>query len=218
MNDVLFVEFRRKFDVSELNLKRLLDLPDGSISLAATVQYLDLIKIVKKYLEENGKNVIVKDGAYYDGHVLGCQPQAFDLDSDVLLLLCDGKFHAMNNAIILNKGMFVFNGNELLEVKDSEVNEYYERLKKRQTKFLVNKKIGLLVSIKYGQKSLNYLNVKKKLENNGKSVYVFEADDINISEFENFNDIKIFVNTACFGLGMDDNRIINLADVVQFLD
>ncbi len=218
MVDVLFVESRKFFDISKLQLERLDNLPDGQIGLAGTVQYLELLEIVKKYLENKGREVVIKQGAFYDGHVVGCQPQAFDNDCAVLLLLCDGKFHAMNNAIILKRGMFIFNGEELLEIKDVEIDKYYKKLKNKQTKFLVNEKVGLLVSTKIGQRSLNYLNVKEKIESMGKKVYVFESDNIDINEFINFNDVKIFVNTSCFGLAMDDNSIINLADVVEFFN
>jgi len=30
--------------------------------------------------------------------------------------------------------------------------------------------------------------------------------------------VKILVNTACFGLAQDDKRIINLSDVLEFLN
>ena len=41
--------------------------------------------------------------------------------------------------------------------------------------------------------------------------------NINTDEFENFPQVQMWVNSACFGLARDDKRIINLSDVVEFL-
>lgn len=215
MSDILFVESRKKFGLN-LNFNLLERLSGNKIAVAATVQYLDLLPFVKNYLEGLGKKVIVQKGAYYDGHVVGCQPQAFDLTCDSFLLLCDGKFHALNNALIINREIFVFDGENLLKVSKSEIEKYQKKINLKKNKFLINEKIGLLVSNKIGQKSLAIEQVKENIEKLGKKCYIFECDNIDISEFENFNDIKIFVNTACFGLGIDDNRIINLTDILEF--
>jgi len=40
---------------------------------------------------------------------------------------------------------------------------------------------------------------------------------LNISELENFQDIKIWINTACPGLAMDSEKIVNLVDVKKFI-
>ena len=50
------------------------------------------------------------------------------------------------------------------------------------------------------------LELKKKLD---KKSYLFIADNINSSEFENFPDIQSWVNTSCPRMDMNDNRIIN---------
>jgi len=96
----LFVETQRKFKESEINLNLLNKLPGEKISLAATIQYIGLIPKVKSYLKSKGKKVIIKKGAYYPGHILGCNSSAFNKSADTLLLITDGKFHALNNGII----------------------------------------------------------------------------------------------------------------------
>jgi diphthamide biosynthesis enzyme Dph1/Dph2-like protein len=217
MSDILFIEARKKFNLDEVDFSKLDSLPDGEISLAATVQYLGLIKPVKEYLESVGKKVSIRKGAYYEGHVLGCNPSAFDKSKELLLLLCDGQFHALNNSIILDKPIYVFNTRTLEKVDDKDLENYRKRKKSKQMKFLQEDKIGLIVSTKVGQKCLNCSGIKNKIEKLGKKVYLFESDDINVGELENFNDIKIWVNTACFGLALDDHRIINFNDVLEFL-
>ncbi len=215
MVDVFYVETRKKID--SLNLSVLDSILGKTISLAATVQYLDILPTVQRYLEKRGHNVVVKDGAYYKGHVVGCQAQAFDLDSDDFLLLCDGSFHGLNNALLINKEINVFNGESLIKIEQKDLDKYYKEIKLKQNKFLINNKVGLLISNKMGQKSLSSDIVKNNIEKLGKKLYIFECDNVDIGEFENFNDIKIFVNTACFGLGIDDKRIINLHDIIEFL-
>ena len=176
-----------------------------TISLAATIQYLDLIPKVKEYLESKNKRVILKKGAYYEGHVLGCNSSAFDKNADTRLLITDGKFHAINNAMQTQKEIYVFNGRNLEKVEQKEIEEYNRKLESKRKRFLAAKTIGLLVSSKPGQMNKNTIRIKEKVMALDKEVYVFESNDINPSDFENYPKISIWVNTACFGLSRDTN-------------
>ena len=217
MTKILFVEARRKFDLNEIDFSSLDKLPTGEISLAATVQYLNLIDPIKKYLESKGRKVFVEKGAYYEGHVLGCNPSAFDKSKEVLLLLCDGKFHALNNSIILDRPIYVFNTRTLEHIGEEDLAFYRKKVKSKQMKFLNEEKVGLILSTKQGQKTLASGAMKDKIEKLGKKVFLFESDNIDTGELENFNDIKIWINTACFGLALDDSKIINFNDIMEFL-
>ena len=53
-------------------------------------------------------------------------------------------------------------------------------------------------------------DLKEKLEKEGKSVYLFLTDEINVNQLPNFNFIEVWVNTACPGLDLDSNKIINM--------
>lgn len=217
MTKVLFVEARKRFNLNKIRFLRLDTLPEGEISLAATVQYLDLVEPVKNYLESKGRKVSVGKGAYYDGHVLGCNPSAFDRSKEVLLLLCDGKFHALNNSLILDKPIYVFNTQTLEQVDEDDLNIYRRKKKAKQMKFLREEKVGLIVSTKPGQKTRAYNAMESMIKKQGKKVYLFESDNIDIGDLDNFNDIRLWVNTACFGLGLDDPKIINFQDIIEFL-
>jgi hypothetical protein len=59
---LLHIEARKKFDISKLNLKPLDKFTE--VSLASTVQYLDLLPVVEKYLKSK-KEHITKD-KYWD--------------------------------------------------------------------------------------------------------------------------------------------------------
>ena len=88
MANILYIEARKKF--LNINYKALDKLPGKTISLGATIQYLDLVPETKKYLQKLGKKVITKKGAFYDSHVLGCNPIALEKGADTILLVTDG--------------------------------------------------------------------------------------------------------------------------------
>jgi len=213
----LFIETKRKFKDSDINLKLLDTLEGKTIALAATIQYIDLIPKVKSYLESKGKKVITKQGAYYEGHVLGCNSSALDKSADTLLLITDGTFHAMNNAIQLQKEIYIFTTKTLEKIEQKEIDAHNKKTLTKQKKFLTAKTIGLLVSTKHGQHQKAAHNIREQIEKQNKKVYIFESNNIDTNEFDNFPQIQMWVNTACFGLARDDMRIINLADILEFL-
>ena len=217
-NNVLFVELRKKTENFKINFSELDKLKGKTISLASTIQYLDFLPIIKSYLEKQGKKVIIKKGPAYPGHVIGCKSFAFDSKADNLLLLADGKFHALNNALDLNRDIWIFN----LKTLDSFFKQDLEKIEKRKkiamTKFLLSTSVGLIVSTKSGQNYPLYNSIKEKLEKKGKKVYVLETDNLNLQDLDNFS-LPSYINTACPGLFLDDeqNRIINIKDVLGVL-
>ena len=214
----IYVEARRKFDEDEINFSALDALPKGSVSLAATIQYIGLLNPVKKYLEDSKRKVSVKKGAWHKGHILGCNPVAFDKSADILLLIADGKFHALNNAIQLQREIYIFTTKSLEILGKGEIERHNGLTRAKQSKFLKAKKVGLLYSTKDGQKFGAIENLKKIIEKGGKKAFIFEADNLPINGLEAFPQIEIWVNTACYGLARDDKRIVNLKDIIQFLN
>lgn len=217
----LFIETRLKnikIDFSPLD-NLIKNKKPKSISLAATIQYLDLIPKIKKYLESKKINVVLKQGAFYKAQVLGCNSNAFDKKADLLLLITDGKFHAINNAIQLQKEIFIFtpNKNSIEKITQEEIKKEIEKIKLKKNKFLNSNTVGLLVSSKHGQHYDNIENIKNKIKQLKKQVYVFQSNNINTDEFENFPQIKIWINTACPGIQRDNNKIINLKDILEFI-
>jgi len=213
----LFIETKRKFKDSEINLSILDKLPGETISLAATIQYIDLIPKVKSYLKSLGKKVTIKQGAHHKAHVLGCNSTALDSKADTALIITDGKFHAINNAIQIQKPIYIFNTKTLEKITQQEIDTHNKKTLAKQKKFLLAEQVALILSTKHGQHHKQINKIKKKMESLNKKVYIFEANNINTSEFENFPQIKLWINTACYGLARDDPRIINLQDIQQFL-
>jgi len=213
----MYIEAHRKFDEAEIKYELLDDLPGKTVSLTATIQYIELLPRVKKYLEGRGKEVVIKKGAYYEGHVLGCNSAAFDTELDTMLMITDGTFHALNNALQLQKPIYVFTTTTLELLSQEEIDRHNTKTKIKQGKFLAAERVGLLLSTKYGQKNKRIHNLRNAIEATGKKAYIFEANSIDIGSFENYPQIDLWINTACYGLGRDDPRIINVADVLKML-
>lgn len=211
----LYIETRKKFN--DINLKPLNKIKAKTISLGATVQYLNLIPKIKSHLEKQGKKVIIKQGSFHKAQVLGCNSSALNKTADAILIITDGKFHAINNAIQLQKPIYIFNTKTLEKITQKELNKQNKKTLSKQKKFLSSKKIGILVSTKHGQNFKQINQIKSKIEKLDKKVYIFESNNINPNEFENFPQIQLWINTACFGLAQDDPKIINLSDITQFL-
>jgi len=211
------IETKRKFQDSEINLSILNKLPGKTISLAATIQYTNLIPKIKIHLESLNKKVIIKQGARHKAHILGCNSSALDKTADTILIITDGKFHAINNAIQIQKPIHIFSGQTLEKITQEEIDQHNKKTLAKQKKFLLCDTVAIILSTKHGQHHKQINKIKKKIQALKKKVYIFEANNINISEFENFPQIKLWINTACFGLARDDPRIINLADIQQFL-
>ncbi|MBS3087549.1 diphthamide synthesis protein [Candidatus Pacearchaeota archaeon] len=214
---VLLIETKRKFKDHDVNLSLLNSLRGKTISLAATIQYIDLVPKVKSYLESKNKKVIIKQGARHKAHVLGCNSTALDKTADEILIITDGKFHAINNAIQIQKPIYIFSGQTLEQITQEEIDAHNKKTLAKQKKFLLSDSVALILSTKHGQHHEQIEKIKDKIKALNKSVYIFEANNINTQEFENFPQIGLWINTACFGLARDDPRIVNLQDIIQFL-
>ncbi len=196
---IMFVEAKRKFsdfDVDSINLSVL---PE-KIFLAYSIQYE---KLAEKIKEKLGNRI-----AGYKP-VLGCSKIK---SKHPILLISSGKFHALHLALQDNV-VYILEGNLIRKLDEKETEKIKAKRKAALSKFLSANRIGILVSTKPGQENLKKaLALKKKLEKKGEKIQIFLADDINLSELENYN-IDSWINTACRALSYD-SRIINLHEIV----
>jgi diphthamide biosynthesis enzyme Dph1/Dph2-like protein len=205
----LFIKARKKS--RDINLSALDKLPGKKISLAATVQYSDLIPIIKKYLEKKSKKTTIKNI-----NILGCNSAGFDKKADTLLLIADGRFHALNNAFQLQREIYIFNTKNLEKISKNQIEKINKKTKAKISKFLLSENIGILISTKSGQKT-NPEKLKLKIKKLGKTPYLFKSNNINVLEFENFPQIPIYINTACPGLAIENPKILNLSDILDYI-
>ncbi|MEM3405812.1 MAG: diphthamide synthesis protein [Candidatus Pacearchaeota archaeon] len=175
-----------------------------NIDIFYTIQYKKLAEAVKKYL---GLKSEIKQ-------VLGC---SLIKTKKNVLLICDGKFHALNIAINSKKEIYFFNGYCIEKISYDEISHYENNKKAKIKKFFLCDKIGIIVSIKKYQNKLDYaLLLKNKIEKLGKKVYILICDNVTKEEIENFS-LPLYINTACPGLDKDDKKILNYLDILEFL-
>jgi len=190
---------------SELNEKKIsnLKLPK-EIAIAYSIQYKEIAERIKSILSKNHKITALIQ-------VLGCSKPIFSKETKAVLLISSGKFHAISIALETKLPVYVLESDELRLISSEEVNSLQKKKNVAYLRYLNAEKIGILVSTKPGQENMNKaFSFKSKLKN--KKSYLFISNNIAINEFENFPDIKSWVNTACPRMDFDSS-IFNLGDL-----
>ena len=200
---VLYIEARQKrfdFEIPEKELEKL----PRKIILAYSIQYKELANHMKKLLEKKK----IKISKFIQ--VLGCS-RISNKENLPVLLVSTGKFHSENlyfQAPIIH----VLEENKITKVSDESIKKIKAHKRAALINFLSAEKIGILISIKQGQENMKKaIELKKKIEKkykNKKQAFLFVSDNIDVSQFENF-DIDSWVNTACKGISVDKTSVIN---------
>ncbi len=181
------------------------------IGLAASIQYVHLLKYAKEILEKKGYEVKIgrkKGRVKYDGQILGCYfGTAKDVDVDEYIYIGTGKFHAIGLAIATGKRVLIYDP-VLRKIED--VSREVERiLKIRYSKILEAKiknpkKIGIIIGAKKGQQRLKLaFAIGEKLKKYKIKPYYIYLDEIREENLIPF-DVDVFVNTACPRVAIDD--------------
>ncbi|MBR9683585.1 2-(3-amino-3-carboxypropyl)histidine synthase [Candidatus Woesearchaeota archaeon] len=200
-----------------------MDLPKDLISelpskimVATTVQYLSQLPEIKRKLSAYDKEVSLFRSMHgqYAGQILGCDNFKISFDADCFLYVGDGEFHP--TALLVNeKPVFVYSplSEKWKKLGRKEREEIELRKKVALMKFHSGDKVGILISVKEGQHLIQgkVAELKKKLEAEGKEVYLFLSNEI--KDLENFNFIDCWVNTACPRISEDVRGMINLRDL-----
>ncbi len=197
----LFIPSKIKTEINEQKIQSL-KLPK-SIAIAYSIQYREIAAKVKEILSKkyNITGMI---------QVLGCSRPKFPKDTQAVLLISSGKFHAVSLAAETDIPIYILRADELDRVSGEEVNSFKKRKLASYVKFLNSEKIGILISTKPGQENLKKaISLKSKLKN--KISYLFIANEINPKEFENFS-IDSWVNTACPRMDFDSS-VVNINDL-----
>ncbi|VVB83662.1 2-(3-amino-3-carboxypropyl)histidine synthase [uncultured archaeon] len=190
---------------SEIDAKKMqnLKLP-VNIAIAYSIQYKDITFKIKEILSKNHKITSITQ-------VLGCSKPKFIRGTEAILLVSSGKFHAISLSAETNLPVYVLEAGGIKKISKEEVDSFAVRKKASYLKFLNAEKIGILVSTKSGQENLKKaISFKNNLKN--KKSYLFMGNNINVKEFENFPDIKAWVNSACPRMDFDSSAI-NISDL-----
>lgn len=178
-----------------------LNLPKN-IGIAYSVQYQKIAIRIKKILSENHK--ITKFI-----QILGCSKPVFPKDTQAILAISSGRFHSISLAFKTKIPVYVFEGGNLTKISNEEINSFEKRKRGSYLKFLHSEKIGVLISTKPGQENLKKaLSLKDELKK--KKTYLFISNELNLREFENFPDIRSWINTACPRMDLDSS-VVNIS-------
>ena len=200
----IFIPAKRRLEFDEGKIREISEKLPEKIAVAYSIQYKDLAYEIKKMLSNNHKVTNLTQ-------VLGCSKPVFSKNTQAILLLTDGKFHAVSLAFETKLPVYVFTNNNLEKVSEKDVELLEKKQKASKLKFLNAENVGILISVKPGQENLKEIfDLKKQLKY--KKSYLFICNNINAAEFENFQ-IDSWVNTACPRLDMNTQNIINISDV-----
>tara|TARA_Y100000034_G_scaffold92668_1_gene112023 strand:+ start:3200 stop:3820 length:621 start_codon:yes stop_codon:yes gene_type:complete len=201
---ILFIPAIQKNLDIKINKSEIKKLPK-KLFLAYSIQYKELAENIKSQLTKNKIKVIKQQ------QVLGCS-KISNKNNIPILLISTGKFHAQN-LYLQTPILYVLENNKIIKIPESEIRNLKAKKKTALIKFLKAERVGILVSTKPGQENLNRaVKLKKQLEGKGRQAYVFISNNIDITQFENFN-IQSWINTACSGLSMDNPDIININEL-----
>jgi len=213
----MHVEAGKKIDV---NIGKLVDkiadkLPSEMV-LIYSIQYKQFARQIADLLRKKGKDIEMPkiDNTPYIGQVLGCSKLNTDRD---VLLIGSGRFHAINIAASSEREVWVLDNENLSKISKEEVDKLMKRKKMLINKFLHADSVGIIVSSKYGQEKMKLAEeIKREIGKKNKKASIFLADNINLQELENFKR-DIWVNTACPGLFLDSDKIVNYEDILGLL-
>ena len=197
----LFIPAKSKLKIDKPKILSLLKKLPKILAITYSVQYQEQAKEIKSLLSKSHKiNSFTQ--------VLGCSKPNFPKNTQSILLIGNGRFHAISLAIQTKLPVYILEDNQLTKISKKEIETFKQKQKVSYVKFLHSNKVGILISTKPGQQNLKKaLDFQKNLKN--KKSYLFISNNINTSEFENFG-LDSWVNTACPRLDMNDACIINL--------
>ncbi|MCR4327164.1 MAG: 2-(3-amino-3-carboxypropyl)histidine synthase subunit [Nanoarchaeota archaeon] len=182
-------------------VKKLLNekIPEKNIALCYSNQFVEIARNIEKI---TNKNVVSKT------QVLGCSNPKFPRNTEAILIIGQAKFHSVSLAYESKLPTYILEDETIEKISEADVKKMEKKERAMYSKYLISKKIGVLVTNKPGQQRLkSALNYSQNLK--GKKAYLFIANDLNISEFENFQ-IDCWVNTACPRMDLTDGNILNL--------
>jgi len=198
----LFIPAKVKYQLNKQKLISISKKLPKNLAIVYSIQYENLAKNVKEIFSQ--KHKITKLA-----QVLGCTKLNFSKNTQAILLITDGKFHAVSLAYETKLPVFIFENNNLEKISEEDMKKFEARQKSAYLNFLNEDKIGILVSTKQRQQNFKKaIEFKKKTKN--KKLYLFLANNVNPDEFQNFG-LKIWVNTACPRLDMEGLNIVNIS-------
>ena len=203
----IFIPAKSNLNLDGNKIKQISEKLPKKIAIAYSIQYQKNALELKEILSKNHE--ITKFT-----QVLGCSNPNFSKGTQAVLMIGSGKFHGISLSLKSKIPVYLLENNELNLISKKDIESFEKKQKTSYLKFLNSEEVGILISTKSGQQNLKKaLEIKKSLKE--KKSYIFLANEINKTEFENFS-LKSWINTACPRLDMDF-FLINLGDLNNLL-
>lgn len=183
-------------------------LPKKKWGVVTTIQHMHKIGDIISQLKD----------AKVAGQVLGCnasEAEKINDQVDAWLFVGSGEFHPVQVALKTKKLVWLWNptAQKLGELPKERVESWQKRKDGQVSKFIMAKTVGIIVSTKMGQKNL--ARAKELMQNKDKEWFLFACDEMNTGEFENFNFIDFWVNTACPRIPDQSVNMVNIDDLID---
>ncbi len=208
----IYVEARATLDINPAMEKALPMLEKWrKIGLTTTVQHVQTLDDARETLIHAGKTVVIGDTRQlsYPGQVIGCNysnAKSVAKDVDAFLFIGGGRFHALGVALSTGKPTIAA---DPYDQTAFSVDKDAEKILKQRWASIAEaertKSFAILVGLKPGQKRLEQaLGLKRELEEDGRSAYIFAVKEVTPEMLLEFPSIDVFVNTACPRISLDD--------------
>lgn len=210
--EVKYVFAKSFVDVKPV-LEKALPLIKGKVGIITTIQFLHLMKDVKKFFDENKINSEIL------GQVLGCNIEVTKKsNAETFLFFGDGLFHP--KGMILKEKEYVVMADPLSNtvriLSDDEIKRFENIRYRGLNTFYSSKNIGVLTTMKTGQEQVKAsLMLKEKYPD--KNFYILLFDDLDFNGLQNYPFVECFVNTMCPRIAYDDAHKIH-KPIVDYLD
>lgn len=208
---ILYIEVKDILDLEPL-LKNSLKEIKGfkKIGLSYSIQHRHDLKKIKKFYEDNGKEVFLSKklgNVAYEGHIVGCQYEGLRAIQDKVecFVIFGNQFHSMGAALAVEKPVV------LIDVYNDSVRSMKglrEKIVKQRAisidKLKDARKVGIIVEIKPGQQFGSAKYLLKKLREAEKEAVIITMNELTPDKLMNFYDIDAFVELACPRIAVDD--------------
>jgi diphthamide biosynthesis enzyme Dph1/Dph2-like protein len=175
----------------------------NEIAIAYSIQYKKIAQEIKQEMSQTHN--ITKFI-----QVLGCTKPNFSKQTKAILLISNGKFHAVSLALESKLPVYLLDHDNLTLISKEDIKKLEQQRKVSYLKFLHSDKVGIIISTKPGQQNLKKaLELKKKLK---QKAYLFLSNNIDASEFENFQ-LDCWINSACPRMDMASKDLINIGNL-----
>ncbi|MCL4314576.1 MAG: diphthamide biosynthesis enzyme Dph2 [Candidatus Thermoplasmatota archaeon] len=210
---VIFQEYRlTEFpEIQESALAVIRNAGYSKVGLLASIQYLDMLPVIKKKLEGMGLSAVIgkQDGRMaYPGQVLGCNFSAAHSvasEVDCYLVVSTGKFHAIGAQLSGEREAFLLDVSlGTVTSMKAETDLFLRRRYARISSALNSRKFAVVVDTKIGQYRIRLADlIASQLQSLGKEYVILHTDQFNASDIMNcMADAVIF--TGCPRVSIDD--------------